>query len=81
MYFRISIKLCMDLGLLGSLRYGPCKQESKNKNTFFKIFNMQIRTFVKKNYQCNKKQHFSNNTLMNIKRSGSMGRLQNCKPN
>ena len=48
MYFRISIKLCMDLRLLGSLRYGPCKQESKNKNTFFKILNMEIRSFVKK---------------------------------
>ena len=28
--------------------YGPCEQESEEKNSKFWFFNMQIRTFVKK---------------------------------
>ena len=52
-------KLCENIGILiknykstnpGSNKvvYGPCEQESEEKNSKFWFFNMQNRTFVKK---------------------------------
>ena len=57
--------------------YGPCKQESEEKNLKISIFNMQNRTLKK--IACAKKNK-KILRLMYLERSVLMSRFQNCKP-
>ena len=59
------IKLCMD----------PVNQNPKKKNSKFSIFNMQNRTYVKKNASAKKKKKYY--AFMYLERSVLMSRFQN----
>ena len=84
LFHSLYIKLCENIGIFikkstnpGSNKvvYGPCEQESEEKNSKFRFFNMQNRTFVKKKLLVKIKIFFYY-AFMYLERSVLMSRFQ-----